>query len=751
MSVWDFLSLQATRVQLGTPQWPSAEGQAPIVVSFGQYEDVEIHCSEACMGHWIDVVDASLSNLQTMAPRQIHVDFNPLALGCPLCVILSDILQKWSLLDLRVRQNCTLAQLSLDARVYPYAGIAGELRFTVSLGSQTLGSITKRNKFTRCISDRGVARPNRELPDRYRDRFGNTVDLFYFRGRIANCILSHTRCNRIAKSRNRMEIYLIDTKTLSLVVKTTDVEYVALSYVNGGASMLKSTVENVESLLKDLSLWANQDIAQVIQDAMLACPRLNYRYLWVDMLCILQDDITQKHDQILNMDTVYRSAALTLVAFSSNNASDGLPGVHMNSRIPTTTYFNSDRVEPSLLATPTRPSLFSSTSTYETRGWTFQERLLSTRCLYFTSHQVILQCCEELHKEENLNEEYELSVSANNHELGFAFQNPLQDLGIFDHNYPIPIGILWNKYTELVLLYTPRKFSYDEDIINAFSGIMNTIKQYWNTEFIQCLPAHLLEWALFWFPSGECSRRIVDYGQRKGRRVWFPSWSWTGWNGPMLYKIEDETNMHIRETSIDSIAYLGDNQSIYLNKSMDFGYEWEVTEGVSTQANPFTTVESLETPLPTYRESLLFSSMTRPIWDLSFHDSSSSLLSRSDVPVIGIFDKNENQCGVLIDSLERVGGFLRDVESAISLKMILLSSARPRLSKTSGFTVYLPHKKYIEPFNDHYSNLEPGNWKMCNFLLIHAIGDQYERIAAGILHEKAWSEGDLEPDNIRLI
>ena len=219
----------------------------------------------------------------------------------------------------------------------------------------------------------------------------------------------------------------------------------------------------------------------------------------------------------------------------------------------------------------------------------------------------------------------------------------------------------------------------------------------------------------------------------------------------MLYKIEDETNVHSRETSIDSIAYLGDHQSIYLDKSTDFGYRGEVAEGVGAQANPLPTAESLDIPLPTYHEALLFSSMTRPIWDLSFNDSSSSLLSRSDIPVIGIFDKNENQCGVLLDSLKRIGGFLRDVGSMMSLKMVLLSTAKPRLSKAGGFTVYLPQNRYIEPFDDHYSNLEPGNWKMCNFLLIRAIDDQYERVSAGILHEQAWCEEDLERDDIRLV
>jgi hypothetical protein len=57
------------------------------------------------------------------------------------------------------------------------------------------------------------------------------------------------------------------------------------------------------------------------------CLELNDRYLWVDSLCIIQDDpLVQKH-QIDITDTIYASAVLTIVAGASDRANAGLPGV----------------------------------------------------------------------------------------------------------------------------------------------------------------------------------------------------------------------------------------------------------------------------------------------------------------------------------------------------------------------------------------------------------------------------------------
>ncbi len=52
---------------------------------------------------------------------------------------------------------------------------------------------------------------------------------------------------------------------------------------------------------------------------------IGYRYLWVDSLCIIQDDRQDKDLQISMMDEIYRSATLTLAAGSGLREFFSLP------------------------------------------------------------------------------------------------------------------------------------------------------------------------------------------------------------------------------------------------------------------------------------------------------------------------------------------------------------------------------------------------------------------------------------------
>ena len=55
--------------------------------------------------------------------------------------------------------------------------------------------------------------------------------------------------------------------------------------------------------------------------------RLEFQFLWVDGLCIVQDSVSDKVDQISHMANVYSSAFLTIVAAAGLDAAHGLPGL----------------------------------------------------------------------------------------------------------------------------------------------------------------------------------------------------------------------------------------------------------------------------------------------------------------------------------------------------------------------------------------------------------------------------------------
>jgi hypothetical protein len=109
--------------------------------------------------------------------------------------------------------------------------------------------------------------------------------------------------------------------------------YVALSYVWGSVPTLSLVKNNMEALMSPGSLRSmRQHIPRTITDAMDLVSILGERYLWVDTLCLLQDDGDDMQAGIQTMDIIYERALLTIIAASGIDANAGLPGVHPSSR-----------------------------------------------------------------------------------------------------------------------------------------------------------------------------------------------------------------------------------------------------------------------------------------------------------------------------------------------------------------------------------------------------------------------------------
>ncbi|KAK0752817.1 heterokaryon incompatibility, partial [Schizothecium vesticola] len=95
--------------------------------------------------------------------------------------------------------------------------------------------------------------------------------------------------------------------------------YFALSYVWGAdPEPLVSTVESIGLLCQPGSLEESSELGRrlpkTIRDAMTVTRELGTRYLWVDRLCIVQDDPVQKPSLLAAMAAIYGNASVTLIA-----------------------------------------------------------------------------------------------------------------------------------------------------------------------------------------------------------------------------------------------------------------------------------------------------------------------------------------------------------------------------------------------------------------------------------------------------
>lgn len=71
-------------------------------------------------------------------------------------------------------------------------------------------------------------------------------------------------------------------------------------------------------------------LPKTIADSLRLVSKLKERYLWVDALCIVQDDDLELVEQTAQMDLVYAKALFTVVVAVGTNADGGLPGLHVS-------------------------------------------------------------------------------------------------------------------------------------------------------------------------------------------------------------------------------------------------------------------------------------------------------------------------------------------------------------------------------------------------------------------------------------
>lgn len=118
--------------------------------------------------------------------------------------------------------------------------------------------------------------------------------------------------------------------------------------------------------------------------------RLGVRYLWIDSLCILQDDNEDWEREAANMAQVYSQPLVTLAASAASDGSQGfLRAKPKYSPIeigyPSGTLGAVHNVFVGYLF-----NRFQSLTKgpLSTRGWTLQERVLSPRTLHYGSDQL---------------------------------------------------------------------------------------------------------------------------------------------------------------------------------------------------------------------------------------------------------------------------------------------------------------------------------------------------------------------------
>ncbi|KAI8721652.1 HET domain-containing protein [Fusarium sp. LHS14.1] len=505
-------------------------------------------------------------------------------------------------------------------------------------------------------------------------------------------------------------IRLIDVQAACLVEIQRFVKYTALSYVWGAVTHFRLTKANRPVLLMSGSLKKVSDrIPATIRDAIAVVKRLGCRYLWVDALCLIQNDADDLSQGVDAMDLIYERAWLTIVAACGHDANARLPGAQDATRKPS---INARHVVPGI-AMGVMVGLDDrlGRSMYDTRGWTFQERLLSRRAIYFVDDHLFYRC------RRTAQAEHLMDLPSPAGEPMFTMQQLPSDVILMRH--PV-LDFSW-----ILEFYTKRILTNQSDAPRAMAGIIQRFSVAMGCQFLEGLPTATFDIFILLRPLGGGLRR----------RPAFPSYSWTGWSGSFktcLRSIRLSYNDMLRDktwiiwykrstSGIVSLVWdpscepffpLDDLTFVGYRERRPFGDGRHTPAGLDTsRTSPSATIE-FSRGIP--------SCHILQFWTISTFYTISNL----DVfDAIGdLVDSNGDKCGfVSLDGFEETTYF----ESQTHFELILLSEAQ-----------FVSDQHLRSCSTSSYPTAD-GSWNLFNVLLLEWQGGLAERRGVGCLIQEA--------------
>ena len=365
---------------------------------------------------------------------------------------------------------------------------------------------------------------------------------------LAHCLAKHgSKCSELGWTLPSPQSFrVIDVRDMCLrtMGKLDHCQYLTLSYVWGGSRIWKLEKSNKEALVKKGGLLKFMGlVAQTIVDAMGVVSSMGERYLWVDALCIVQDDPVDNAEQIASMDRIYGNSLATIIAAQSKTADDGIEGIRpelvphgrQHAGRQRYLYQTAARLDDDThLIAPLKTTDHNiESSVWNKRAWTFQERLLSRRLIIFTHGQILWQCRQMNCREDMSAEDSGVPYSALQHlsfeprHFGKHINEHWRDgsIEVTRHNDTLLVrSAVFVEYARAVAQFTHRSISFQNDVLNAFDGLGKVFQSGFNSATVFGLPESLLDVALLWRPM-----------QQLERRAHFPSWCWAGWNGSIAY------------------------------------------------------------------------------------------------------------------------------------------------------------------------------------------------------------------------
>ena len=302
------------------------------------------------------------------------------------------------------------------------------------------------------------------------------IDLM--RNWIQQCIVNHPRCQtdydgllpkRVIdvgiSAEGEVQLYESNGKRAN---------YAALSH-RWGQHILLTTTKSTLHARKQAIQWSG--LSKTFQDAIILTRLMGLRYIWIDSLCIVQDDAIDWQIESSKMAIIYENSYVTISANNSTGMLLRPPAMRSSHSVQLETTDPDGKLQAIIIRSPIDHQKFFATSLegvgvggsewehdypLSKRAWCFQERLLATRILHFTEEEVVFECKTHC----------ECECGSIVHQ---QYGTPLKNLysGITRESFT-PTGMAinaWDGWKRVVSPYIQKDITNPLDILPALAGL----------------------------------------------------------------------------------------------------------------------------------------------------------------------------------------------------------------------------------------------------------------------------------------
>jgi hypothetical protein len=286
-----------------------------------------------------------------------------------------------------------------------------------------------------------------------------------------------------------------------------------------------------------------------LRDAVLVCRKTGFEYLWVDAFCILQDDAADQMSEIAKMPYVYGGAVFTIAASRCRSVDQRFLATRSFGANPPPAFTLPYRCRDGAMGAVTIVRLDLSPEPIDSRGWTFQERLLSPRTIEYGTWQT-RWLCQESGFDPKYTDGWKRKVedsSVRKDTLHLLTPHTAVERGHprFDYYFT-------SNWQSVVRAFTGRHLTKPTDRPLAILGIAARFASSLDEgDYVAGLWKPYMQLDLFWY---------IEQGGAVARPVAFqgPSWSWTAVNGPVVHPYVSWYLYTPGEAALDILSYPGD-------------------------------------------------------------------------------------------------------------------------------------------------------------------------------------------------